>query len=221
MVWKQKVSALCRARRWTPGVASHYLKWIEEVPSERSLVCLNRVSTTPQERAGNLLDQIAENSQALLGRPVVAVVSGVESSSIDGYRPLLMKAIRMARLHDAALVVSCRDRLLRHSDYDGRRCTEAPAIYEYETVMDMLDGVIIATILPPDTPSRGKQIKRGQAAKGNRGGPPKSKPGWKRDRRDELLPQVRWLRNKGWSLRAIAGEVGVPFGTVYDWLRPD
>jgi DNA invertase Pin-like site-specific DNA recombinase len=221
MVRKQKVSARCRARRWTPGVASHFMKSLDQVPIDTPLVCLSRVSTTTQERKGNLVNQVTSNDKALLGRPVMHMVSGVESSSIDGYRPLLMKAIRLAKATKSVLVVRWRDRLIRHSDYDGQRCTEAPTIYEYEALIDLLDGVTVATIFHPDKPSRGDQVTEGQQAKGKCGGRPKSKSGWKRDRRDALLPQVRSLRAKGLSYWQIAEATGVAKGTAYDWLRLD
>lgn len=72
----------------------------------------------------------------------------------------------------------------------------------------------LATILALDMPQetvRGEQTASGMRAK--------RRPGDKKRRRLELLPEVLRLREAGLSYRAIAERTGVPYRTVQDWIR--
>ncbi len=162
------------------GRASDYLHYLPDLPEEgRKLVVLYcRVSSPEQERDGNLSDQEDEAIQQLRtmgirrGHGLVGVVSGVESSRIQDSRPLLERAIAEARKRGAILVTMHRDRLLRSRHFDGTNETEAPTIADYVQLRRMAGDVSLASIRDPDQPARSDQVKRGQQAKGNRGGRP-------------------------------------------------
>jgi hypothetical protein len=103
---------------------------------------------------------------------LVAVFDGVEPSRVQDDRPLLEQAIEEARKLGALLVAPSRCRFIRSRGFDGRNETEAPTIAEYKQLQRMAGDVPLATIYHPDQSARSDQIKRGQQAKGHRGGRP-------------------------------------------------
>jgi DNA invertase Pin-like site-specific DNA recombinase len=195
-------------------------------------VLLCRVSTDSQEREGNLRDLMWEAIRTLveigfrMGRDLF-VFEGVESGQIQKDRPLLGQAIDEAQRKDAILVAPSRDRLIRSRSFDGSNETEAPTIAEYMQLQQMAGEVPLATLHDPDQPARSEQIKRGQAAKGNRGGRPRKRK-WKA-RRLARIGLARKMREEGKSYRQItrslnARNVGfsdVMPKTVWNWLQRD
>lgn len=83
-----------------------------------------------------------------------------------------------------------------------------------------LDGVEAMTLLHPDaTPAevRSYQRKRGQKAKGNKGGrPAKTKPEKNRKR---WFRTVFAMKREGASYRKIAAATGVPSKTCHNWIH--
>src|SRR5262249_52762544 len=91
--------------------------------------------------------------------------------------------------------------------------------------MQNLGAVRLMTVTHPDAPPtkvQSDQCKRGQEAKGNRGG----RPVKRRDRfREKWLPLALKLGRSGWGVRRIAAEINRKSGrrishmTVWKWLR--
>ena len=171
-----------KTNRWrcTSGIASEFIHHLPDLLAEerRPVVLLCRVSNEKQEQQGNLDDQMNDAIAKLrkpgfrLGRDLF-VFDAVESSRIQDDRLLLEWAVAFARERGAILVAVHRDRFIRSSSFDGRTKTEAPTIGEYVQLKRLAGDVPLATILHPDDPAtRSKQIKRGQQAKGRKGGRP-------------------------------------------------
>jgi hypothetical protein len=152
-----------------PGRASDYIdplgKLLTQYP-DKPVVLLCRASTPNQDKPrqcgtrSNLSDQILDAIHELrgvgvkpgLGGRLVAIVEGVESSSIDAERPLLQLAIRETQRQNGILATPSRDRLIRGRHYDGRNATEAPTDEEYEQLMRILVatiGVATGTAVSP------------------------------------------------------------------------
>lgn len=171
-----------KSRRWrrTPGVASDFIHHLSAMPpnKRKRVVLYCRVSTDKQEQLGNLDEEEADAILRLRrlgirpGHRLVAVFSGVESGRIGDDRPLLERAIAEARKRKAVLVAPYRDRLIRSARFNGSNETETPSVGEYMRLRSMAGDVPLATLLDPNKAARSEQIKRGQAAKNNRGGRP-------------------------------------------------
>jgi hypothetical protein len=88
-----------------------------------------------------------------------------------------------------------------------------------------LDGVQAQTHLHPDaSPAevRSYQRKRGQWAKGRRGGRPAAMPvGYKLRIRLLLRPYAAAMHREGTSIRGISKTLGVPAMTCFGWLKRD
>ncbi len=218
--------------RYTPGIASEFIHHLPDLLANgaRPVVVYCRVSTLSQKLKGNLDDQVTEAIQMLgaLGisrGPNLLVVAHVGASSINANRFDLERAIESARRRNGIVVAVHRDRFIRSSIFDGRRETELPRIAEYMRLKHMADNVPLATLYDPDQPARSNQIKRGQKAKGNRGGRPR-KRAWKK-RRLRRINLAREWRNDGKSYQQIAdllnarddGFTNQTPMTVYNWLK--
>ncbi len=205
----------------------HFTALIQDRPGiPRVLYC--RVSGREQNRRGNLRDQ-SDNQHRTVGQHENSVqacyreiASGWELD--DGMdRPTLAAAIATAKKIGAVLVVESTDRLIRSVEYSKKNQDVLPTVAEFDKLMRLADGVTLATLLHPDTSPgdvRSHQIKRGQRAKGHKGGRPRiTKPGEKKRRREEMLPMVLHLHRVGESRREIAEWTGLPVMTISDWIR--
>ena len=172
----------CNIWLWTPGIASEFINYLPDLPAQegRIVVLYCRVSTEKQEKRGNLDEQTDDAIRRLrqMGfRPgrTLFIFDGVESSRIHDHRILLERALAFARERNGILVALSRDRFIRCSSF-GRgvpKEVEPPRIAEYMQLRDLAGGVALATILHPDDPAvRSEQVKRGQRAKGRKGGRP-------------------------------------------------
>ena len=120
-----------------------------------------------------------------------------------------------------------RDRFIRSANFDGRNETDPPTVAEYEQLCRLAGGVPLATLQHPDGPARADQIRRGQAAKGNRGGRPRRQPC--KQRRQAWIGLAREMRDKDEriSYREIARRLNdrgdnfpnVTHGTIANWLK--
>lgn len=227
-----------RSWRFTRGIASEYIASLKRLVARevglntapgvtgRLVVLYCRESSCKQQARGNLkiqIDHMVETVEALGCRiakhedgehcifkeVVTADIRAVyDNSPGRKIRRQLERAIDCARHHGAVLVAYSRDRLLRHSGYNGTNETDEPTIWELKLFEELADGVTVATILDPDTPSgvvRGFQIKLGQAKKSKGGRPPKHASERKsyNARRKRLRTIVKVLYLQGWSLRPI------------------
>ncbi len=219
--------------RCAPGIGSEFIRHLPDLLAEgrKPVVAYCRVSSEKQKAAGNLDDEVTDAIERLRaigitrGQGLAAVVQGVESSRIQDDRPLLEKAIEEARIREGIVVATSRDRFIRSRGFDRRNKTEVPTIAEYLQLERMADDVALATLCHPDQPARSDQIKRGQAAKGNRGGRPKKRK-WKQ-RRLARIDLARKMREEGNSYQHIADLLNVRDDgfcdqtamTVHNWLR--
>lgn len=173
-----------RTNRWrfTAGIASEFLQRLApfaEQEGHRPLILYCRVSTQTQAGKGNLREQEKEALEKLwamgyVSAPEISVFKGVESGHIQEDRTILEQAIAEARKRGATIVAVHRDRLVRNQFFKGGKSkTEPPTIGEYRRLVQFAGDVPLATITDPDSrAARSQQIKRGQRAKGRRGGRP-------------------------------------------------
>jgi DNA invertase Pin-like site-specific DNA recombinase len=207
-----------------PGKGSDYIQHFDSRIVGILVVLYCRVSGRMQDHRGNLDDQEAADRRWLEdnGATVVAVYRDV-ASGWNADRPGLMAALEKAREVGAIVVARSTDRFIRSIDYTPENPQLQPTVEEYEKLRLATNGVTLATILPPDTPwqeIRGQQSKRGQEAKGQRGGRPQTKePGWKKRRQLANLPKLRWMVWLGISHRRIAGWLNVPRTTIQRWIQ--
>lgn len=211
-----------------PGKASDYIDHIEDLVKEYPglpVVLWCRVSGRMQDYKGDLEEMKARDRQELekLGTDIVgdcqAVVSGWDED-----RETLRVAARKARKAGAVLLAESTDRLIRSKAFHTKRNPGAqPTVQEFEELLRATQGVPLATILHPDTPwreVRAWQAKRGQHAKGRKGGrPSKKRPGCKKQKRLANRSKVFWMRLCGMSVRRIASLLKVPTMTVHDWIE--
>lgn len=211
-----------RWRQPRAGKASDYLNHFSIRYPGEPIVLACRVSERVQHRRGNHTDQAAEMTAAVnaAGGRVIAPVTECG----PGWDPSwLANAAALARLHGARILAESTDRLIRSDWYHSKRSPDAQATeHDLRCMALWLDGVEAMTLLPPDaTPEevRSYQRKRGQTAKGNKGGRPTNKaPGRLKLRRETQRPRAIELRAAGATLANIIEETGVPRRTIQRWL---
>jgi DNA invertase Pin-like site-specific DNA recombinase len=93
-----------------------------------------------------------------------------------------------------------------------------PSVAEWQDLMEVTQGVTLATVEHPDHNSHGRHIKLGQQAKGKGGRPAKTQPGAKKQRREELMPRVLRMHKQGNSFGEIARKLGIAKSTIARWL---
>lgn len=209
----------------------HHLLELMNKTSIRDVILFCRVSSDPQKTNGNLNESVREARATLerLGFQILRVVADVEPSGLHKDRPLLRYAARLARKHGALLVAPSRDRLLRHHAFGGRNALERPTAEELKEFSRLCHGVMVATLLDPEQCSRSSQIKRGHAAKGDKGGRPahlSCGPGFSKRRQAALITQAKKFRGCGLTYRQIADRLNdgrawpdVCYKTVWNWVN--
>jgi hypothetical protein len=176
------------------------------------------LSKHEQEQRGNHFDQQAKLRKAVA--KLGGVVVGVTSLQVSGFDPYwLAGPVEIAKRRKAKLVAESTNRFIRHPAYHSK---DNPTAQARESDLDDLrwwtQGLELVTIHDPDAEpggERSEQIKRGQDAKGRKGGRPRKRRRWPKETRE----QARELRRAGASLGEIARELGVPRPTVQYWLR--
>jgi hypothetical protein len=233
-------------RRFLPGKASKYIRHAEDAirPGDLVVICC-RVSWHTQNRNGNLRDQEANLREKLrlLVATVIAVFYYVGSgfhldwlvtaprtrpctTSLGVFSPTGAResAVDFAKKHGAKINAESTDRIVRHPDYDSKSYPDAQAREsELVELRWLKNGVPFTTDLHPDASPeevRSYQRKRGQWAKRRKGGRPrKAKPGYKKERRLRIQPEVYRLSLDGVPIREIARIVNLPESTVRAWVR--
>lgn len=198
----------------------HHLPDLLAADPSIPLLVLNRVSTEPQQANGNLEDDRQWCLERLVGCNVVGQFGEVCRGTLGPHRVVLREAIELARQLGAVIVVSSRERLIRAAGYDGTNASDVPGHDEYQELMRLGRGVTFATILRPAKRGRSFQIKRGQEAKGNKGGRPRKKaPGWRKRLTKKKRPLVFASIKEGFSIRTAAAMHGVLESTARKWLK--
>lgn len=191
-----------------------------------------RVSTGRQNATGNNDDQEAELRDKVKahGGIVVGVTPFVGKAS-DGVTlsadadAWLYRAANCAAKFGAVLLAESPSRFARHLDYNPKEPRPCNVGFCALRNLHLVCGdVALMTLHHPDSThevERGDQSKRGQRRKEKRGGrPPKRSPGYKKQERERLLPEVGRLVSEGWSNRAIARELAISETNVRRWAAP-
>ena len=228
---RQKILKQYGDSREEPPPASRYVHHLEALVSQRRnliAVLWIRASGREQRRRKNLRDQEASlrRNVAKRGVKVIHAFRAV-ASGWDEDRGAFKQAAAFARRHHGAILVAeSSDRFLRNRRYSSSQNPSAqPTRAEWKSLLRVTHGVELATLLHPDTDwreVRSYQSKRGILQKGARCGRPRNRrPGEMKERRESRLDRALYLRHS-WPLsyRAIGEELGVPWRTVVDWLRP-
>jgi Homeodomain-like domain len=223
MAMTQRFSDCPPHGNFPPGKASDYIRHAcKEIKWGDKVVIWCRVSHHTQDHNGNLNDQ-EQNLRDELTR-MGAIVCDIVREVGPGWRgDGLNRAAAIARKHGAKLVAESTCRLIRPFDYHSSKNPDAQAReHDLLCLKARTEGVVLVTLLHPDASpaeERAYQTRRGQEAKGRKGGrPAKQPPGYTIDRFREMLPIVLRLREGGATIRKIAEETGVPRSTVCDWL---
>jgi hypothetical protein len=214
------MSARCRLRA---GDASKYIRHAaDEICPGDDVLLACRVSGREQNRQRNLAAAVSDLRQqaARLG----ANVCGTETHVGPGTSPIwLARAAALAKARGAKILAESTDRLIRHPGYHSAEWNDAQAREcDLAEMAYYTDGVVVATLLHPNaTPAevRAYQRKRGQRAKAARGGRPAKRPGYKKQRREELMPRVKQMVAEGASINRIAVELKIPRRTARRWER--
>jgi len=209
------------------GKASDYIGHAErDIKPGDKVVLYCRVSRHTQNRMGNLDDQERNlrREAARLGAIVVEDPILHEGPGWDAGE--IMRAAALAREHGAKLLAESTNRYVRSGEYHGDENPDAQASEEELQFLPIwTGGTVPLTVLDPDASAgeeRAYETKRGQREKGRRGGRPRTNPpGYKTERRREMLPKVLELREKGESVREIAAYMGIAKSTIYDWIQQD
>lgn len=212
-----------------PGKASEHLFHLPAlIMAYRILkvVIYCRVSSLEQYRSGNLDDQLSNVRRTLerLGVTVVGVFREIATSyelEHPSDRPALVAAVECAKQHGAIVVAESTSRYLRSAAFDKFHQDALPTVVHFERLKRLTNAAALATLVHPDAEDeRSYQTKRGQTEKGRKGGRPQRKPpGYKKQQKLDLLPEVLGLHGQGASCREISREVGITPMTASRWIR--
>jgi len=210
------------SRRLAANRPSTYIRPFSTIHPSSKVVLWCRVSSGLQNTNGNNNDQEAELRAAVQARG--GIVVGVESFAGRFYDAdaWLYKAANHAAKAGAVLLAESTSRFARHPNYHPKlRPHLVAGAIELRNLQWVCGNVTLVTLHHPDTTwqeERSYQSKRGQQRKGNHGGRPRShKPGYKKQRRLQALPKVRWMKSVGMSNRAIARALGTDEKNVRQW----
>lgn len=211
--------------------ASRYVHHAKKLAKSRpgtKVVLFCRVSTRDQNKTGNLRDQELSLRRAAKRLGLVVVDSYHEVTSgwivdLPFGRTGLTWAAEAAKENDAIVLAESTDRFLRNRKFNSKKCPDLlPTKADFEELRRLTWSVTLATLLDPDTHPRevrAYETRRGQKAKGKKGGRPKNNPpGYKKRRRASLFPRVVTMHERGASLGEIASAVGVPRSTIQGWV---
>lgn len=220
---KKLVHALKRAR--ARCCASAYINHLSSEKRGQIYVRCPRGSTRAQKP--HLQDQFTKLEIEVLKRGgVVATPPHLPIGHIGhGSNPKwLTPYAKFAKKHGYCLLAESTDRFIRSPDYHPHKNPHAqPTERDYRRLRQATLGIKLVTLLHPDASYRQVrryQTRRGQIAKCQSGGRPQKQPaGYKKQRRQELQPQVVELRHAGLTERAIGQKLGVAPSVVHSWLH--
>ncbi len=220
------VSAYARLLR--RGNAAEVIHPFHVEPGDK-VVLLCRVSSCQQGKSGNLLGQELHLRRAveLRGGVVVGVVKHEWSGRGPEWLGKLAAACNEARRLGATVLAVSTDRFIRSRYFKSTKRRQCQAQAQQHDLMDLAlaaNGVRLMTLLDPDAPPvvcRSLLVRCGQGSKGQKGGRPRKPdgtPGYRKRRREELLPRVLELRGQGESLGRIAKLTGLTKRLVQEWV---
>ncbi len=205
------------------GIASHYMSHAKNLKSGQLVVIYCRVSASDQERKKNLNEQVNNLIREVeqLGFIIIRTFREV-GAGWQEYRDVLMFAAEYALANNAVLVAESVTRFIRSKDFNSQiNWKVPPTVAEYRRLQRDTQGVKLATLVAPDaTPEeiRSYETKRGKKGKGKPGGRPKKQAGrGDPERKEMMLPKVKWMLWTGGSLKNVAEILGVSHTTVMNW----
>jgi hypothetical protein len=220
------------------GKAGSFVRHLDELLRETPnllAVLYMRMSATEQRKHGNLVNRFRwlkrELDRAGIPRSDESYRE-VCSGKFLRDRPRLIAAIEAARklqsdYPDSRVVVvtDTRNRFLRGRYYNGYASVDPPNVRQWERLKKLAGTVTLATVLHPDTSFgevRSHEDKVAQEG-GKKVGRPRKEarvpPGFKKRKREELLPEAHRLHEEGLSPRKIGRLLVVKHRTVVDWLK--
>jgi len=224
-----------------PSEASSLIRHLNDLDAKDLLTVLYmRVSMPEQRKRCNLKNRARALRRELRRRGIDwhASFTEVKTGTSLQDRPKLIEAIDAARTLQAenpnahvAVVTDARNRFLRGQHYNGRASTDPPSAGQLRRLGALARGVVLATLRDPDASfgdvrsyETNIPTTLGEASGKKVGRPPEHPKeqrvsGWKKKRRERLLPEARRLHERGRSLRQIGRRFGVSFRTVANWLN--
>jgi hypothetical protein len=216
----------------------HYLDQLRRGGQTLLAVAYMRSSTREQRKRQNLRNRLRWIRRQLRERGVERLKTFREVA--DGRflddRQELRNAVEFALAGqsenpDALVIVvtDTRNRFIRGRFFNGQAATDPPSATQLRELAALARGVPLATVLHPDTPAgavRGYETKipdiMGEASGKKVGRPtgPSRCAGYKRKRRERLLPEISRLHfYDELSIREVARRLGQSESTVRGWLK--
>lgn len=201
---------------------STYIQPIEAIQAGTNFVLWCRVSSPAQKLNGNNDDQEAELRNAI--KACGGTVVDVKTCNRAAWKAEkeLYAAANEARQHNAVLLAESTSRFTRPCRYNPKfRPYLVAGASQLRDLRWVCGDVTLVTLCDPDATwqeERAYQSKRGQLQKGKMGGRP-HKPGYKKRRRENLLPIARKLHDEGKSNRKIARVLEIGETTIRRWVR--
>lgn len=220
----QRIRGIRRSRGQRKAhLASTYIQSIETITPGTPVLLVCRVSHGGQNATGNNGDQEAAMRLAVekRGGNVIGVEAFVGRAP-DAEAWLYGVANKAARA-GAVLLAESTSRFTRpHRYLPKHRPHLVAGANELRNLRLICGAVPLVTVLPPDASwkeERAYQSKRGQRQKNMKGGRPANlNPGYKKRRREKLLPEVWRLWEEGYGYRAIAKALGTDHRNVQRWV---
>ena len=214
-------------KRHSTGRASDYLHHAEvyyrQHPDMQAVIYIRESGRKARQTRNHInhkrvqRDWLEKQNIPILVEPFFEVISGRDLSS---NRKAFLQAVEFARKNNAVIITTCANRYLRNANMQS---DIPPTQHEFETLLELADGVPLLTLLHPDLPPsrvRSKLTKLGQRIKCNKGGrPPKKRAGYKNKQRETFLPVALQYYYSGKCISEIARLIGVPRSTVDRWIK--
>lgn len=193
-------------------------------PPGTCFVPVPRVSTDDQRK--NLPNQhvafenaIRENRGEILEFCKVGYVGRADMNDHE-YLDWLTAVSEFASKNNAVLLATVTNRFIRRYPISKNNQPDAS---DFKRLWRTCCKVPMAILAEPESSpdaQHGFHSRLGQIAKGNNGGPkPKKEAGYKKQRKEENLPEVLRLHRDGMGKRAIGKKLGIAESTVRLWIE--
>lgn len=209
------------------ALKSKFIEHLDDVLKKEPnipIVPYARVSTTPQKYNGNLDKQTEKLLKKLKSRGaniIYPVFREARNGSLRTRPDELLKACDKALEIKGVVVAISVDRIIRAHNYNPRNKQFYPLTRKAMAVFRSITRKArIATIEDPDTPDNvihGKHTQRGMEGRKGMGRPPKTRPGYKKRRRQKYERIALNMRKEGKSYREIEAALDISHSTIWIW----
>ncbi|MBB03622.1 MAG: hypothetical protein CMJ47_13330 [Planctomyces sp.] len=235
---RRRKAKLRRARMWPRiewGTPSEYLGHAERwwsFSNAGAVVIYCRVSTGKQDRNNNYawqkqyLEHFCKREGISVLKRFCECANGNGTSAES--RPKLARAISFAQETDVPILAASTDRYLRPKDFSKFDQSAPPLKTDFEQLRRFASGAMLLTLLNPDADWREvKSMQRTMSLQCPKPQPKKQAvPRTRKERREMLADEVRYLNRAGLSSREIQDELmarkpyRVPsHKTIWQWLQ--